>query len=275
MMDGLNRITGAFVDGVNGLLGAASPAVVLLFHALLLAVLVVAVYALVSNQRTIKVTRNRMIARLLEIRLFGDDPISVLASFGRVVVATGAYLVSSLKPLFFILPIAVLWIGQLAGWFEWRPIATGESAVVTMKLREEISPVAGPASLQVPAEFVVETPAFRSLDSNEIAWRVKAVRAGRGIMKCSAGNPMVEKEITAGDSLARVSPKRVGDGFWDRVLWPGEKALADQSGISEVRVDYPRRSLRFFGFEINWLIALTVASILFALVVKRPFGVEF
>ena len=275
MMDGLNRITGALVGGVNGLLGGASPAVVLLVHSLLLAVLVVIVYALVSNQRTIKTTRNRMIARLLEIRLFGDDPISVIGSFGRVLIATGAYLFASLKPLLVVLPIAVLWIGQLAGWFEWRPLSSGESVVVSLKLREEVSPVAGPASLQVPAEFVVETPAFRSLDSNEVAWRVKALRVGRGIMKCSAGNVMVEKEITASDLLANVSPKRVGEGFWDRVLWPAENALAKDSAISEVRVDYPRRSMRFFGFEINWLIALTVASILLALVVKKPFGVEF
>ncbi len=275
MMDGLNRITGAFVGGVNALFRGVSPAAVLLVHALLLAVLVVAVYALVSNQRTIKRTRNRMIARLLEIRLFGDDPISVLGSFGRVLVATGAYLVSSLKPLLFILPIAILWIGQLAGWFEWRPIATGESAVVTMKLREEISPVAGPVALEVPAEFLVETPAFRSLDSHEAAWRVQAVRAGTGMMKCRVGNFTVKKEITAGDALARVSPQRVGTAVWDRILWPAEHALAKDIPVSEVRVDYPRRSMRFFGFEINWLIALTVASILFALVVKKPFGVEF
>lgn len=275
MIDGLNRITGAFVGGVNGALRGASPAVVLLVHSLLIAVLAVAVYAWVSNQRTIKVTRNRMIARLLEIRLFGDDPISVLGSFGRVLVATGAYLTASLKPMLFILPIAVLWIGQLAGWFEWRPLSSGESVVVSMKLREEVSPIAQPVSLRVPAEFIVETPAFRSLDSNEVAWRVKAVRAARGMMKCSAGNVTVEKEITASDSFAGVSPKRVGDGFWDRVLWPAEKSLAKDSAISEVRVDYPRRSVRFFGFEINWLIALTVASILLALVVKKPFGVEF
>lgn len=275
MMDGLNRITGAFVGGVNGLLGWASPAAVLLVHSLLIAMLAVAAYALVSNPRTIKATRNRMVARLLEIRLFGDDPISVLGSFGRVVAATGSYLFASVKPLLLILPIAILWIGQLAGSFEWRPLSTGESVVVSMKLKAGMSPLAEPASLQVPAPFIVETPAFRSLDSNEIAWRVKAMRAGKGIMKCSSGSATVEKEITASDALENVSPKRVGEGFWDRVLWPAEKSLPKDGAISEVRVDYPRRSLRFFGFEINWLVALSIASILLALVVRKPFGVEF
>lgn len=275
MMDGLNRFTGALVGGVNGLLGGASPAVVLLVHSLLIAVLTVAVYALVSNQRTIRTTRNRMIARLLEIRLFGDDPISVLGSFRRVLTATGIYIVASLKPLLLLLPIVVLWIGQLSGWFEWRPLEKGESVVVSMKLREGISPVAQPATLQVPGEFVVETPAFRSVHRNEVAWRVKAVQAGGGIMRCSAGDAMVEKEITASASMKKVSPKRVENRFWDRVLFPGEESLAKDSPISEVRVDYPRRSVRFFGHEINWLVAIFLASLAFALVVKRPFGVEF
>ena len=274
-MNGLNRFIGALVGGVNALLGGASPAVVLLVHSLLIAVLAVAVYALVSNQRTIKATRNRMIARLLEIRLFGDDPISVLGSFRRVLTATALYIGASLKPLILLLPIVVLWIGQLSGWFEWRPLAKGESVVVSMKLKEGVSPVAQPASLQVPGEFVVETPAFRSVHSNEVAWRVKAVQSGSGMMQCSSGAATAEKEITASATMKRVSPKRVENRFWDRVLFPGEDALAKDSPVSEVRVDYPRRSMRFFDYEINWLVALFVASIAFALVVKRPFGVEF
>ena len=275
MMDGVNRFTGALVGGVNGLLGNASPAVVLLVHSLLIAVLAVAVYALVSNQRTIKTTRNRMIARLLEIRLFGDDPISVLGSFGRVLTATGLYIGASLKPLLLLLPIVVLWIGQLAGWFEWRPLAKGESVVVSMKLKAGTSPVAQPATLQVPGEFVVETPAFRSVHTGEVAWRVKAVQPGSGMMQCSSGAATVEKEITASASMKKVSPKRMENRFWDRVLFPAEESLSKDSPIAEVRVDYPRRSVRFFGYEINWLVAIFLASIAFALVVKRPFGVEF
>jgi hypothetical protein len=275
MMDSVNRFTSVLVGGVNGLLGGASPAVVLLIHSLLMALLVVAVYALVSNQQTIKTTRNRMVARLLEIRLFGDDPISVLGSFRRVLTATGFYIGASLKPLVVLLPIIVLWIGQLAGWFEWRPLTKGESVVVSMKLKEGVSPVAQPATLQVPGEFIVETPAFRSVHTNEVAWRVKAMQPGSGMIQCGTGAATVEKEITASSALKKVSPKRTADRFWDRVLFPGEDALAKDSPVAEVRVDYPRRSMRFFGYEINWLVAIFVASIVFALVVKRPFRVEF
>ena len=275
MINALNRFTGAIVGGVNGLLGGAAPSLVLLVHALIIAVLAVAVYALVSNQRSVKATRNRMVARLLEIRMFQSDPISVFRSFGRVLAAIGSYLGASLKPLLLILPIVVLWIGQLSGWFEWRPLAPGESAVVSMKLRKGVSPVAQPATLQVPDGFVVETPAFRSLNSNEVAWRVKAVQSARGVLRCSAGGATAEKDIVASSSLEKVSTRKVAEGFWDQVLWPGEDSLAKDTPISEVRLDYPRRSMKFFGHETNWLVALCVASIALALIVKKPFGVEF
>ena len=75
--------------------------------------------------------------------------------------------------------------------------------------------------------------------------------------------------------MKKVSPKRVENRFWDRVLFPAEESLPKDSAIAEVRVDYPRRSLKFFGHEINWLVAIFIASIVFALVVKRPFRVEF
>jgi hypothetical protein len=169
----------------------------------------------------------------------------------------------------------VLWIGQLAGWLEWRPIKKGESVVVSMKLRGDAGPVPQAATLQVPGEFVVETPAFRSTQSNEIAWRVKAVEQGSGVMQCNSGSDTVEKEITASASMKRVSPKRLENRFWDRVLYPAEQSLTGGGAVSEVRVDYPSRSMRFFGHEINWLVALFLASIGFALLVKRPFGVEF
>ena len=66
MMESVNRFANAVVGGLTGLVHGLPPSVVLMVHALAIAVLAVAVYALVSNQRVIKARKNRMIARLLE-----------------------------------------------------------------------------------------------------------------------------------------------------------------------------------------------------------------
>ena len=274
-MEPVNRLANAVVGGLTRLVQGLPPSLVLMVHALAIAVIAVGVYALVSNQRVIKQRKNRMIARLLEIRLFHEDPIAVLGSFGRVLAGIAAYMGASLKPLLFLVPVILVWIAHLAGWFEWRPLAPGEAAIVTLKLNPGVSPVAAPASLEAPFGFEVETPAFRSLATNEISWRIRAVRASHGSLRCNAAASTANKTIVADTALAEVSPQRVGDAFWSRVLWPWEPALEKGSAFSEIRIDYPRRSLKFFGWEINWLVALLIASIAFALVVKKPFRVEF
>jgi hypothetical protein len=182
---------------------------------------------------------------------------------------------ASLKPLLFLVPVVLVWIAHLAGWFEWRPLLPGEATLVTLKLKPGVSPVAQPASLEAPGGFAVETPAFRSLATNEISWRIRALQPARGDLHCDAADFHEHKEVVVDTALAPVSPKRVGDGFWSRVLYPWEPALAKDSPFSEIRIDYPRRSLKFFGFEINWLVALLIGSIALALVVKKPFRVEF
>jgi hypothetical protein len=275
MMEPVNRFANAVVGGLTGLVHWLPPSVVLMVHALAIAVLAVVVYALVSNQRVIKERKNRMIARLLEIRLFHEDPIAVLGSFRRVLSGIVAYMGASLKPLIFLLPVVLVWIAHLAGWFEWRPLVPGEATLVTLKLKPGVSPVAQPASLEAPAGFAVETPAFRSLATNEISWRIRALQTAGGDLHCDAADLHEHKEVVANTALAKVSPKRTSDGFWSQVLYPWEPPLAKDSPFSEIRIDYPRRSLKFFGFEINWLVALLIGSIALALVVKKPFRVEF
>ena len=275
MKNSVNRFANAVVGGLTALVQGLPPSVVLMVHALAIAVIAVTVYALVSNQRIIKQRKNRMIARLLEIRLFHEDPIAVLGSFRRVLGGILSYMGASLKPLLILVPVILVWVAHLAGWFEWRPLAPGEAAVVTLKLNPGVSPVAQPASLEAPAGFAVETPAFRSLAINEISWRIRAQQPGRGALHLTAAASTAEKEIVAGTTLAKVSPEKVRDGFWSRVLSPWEPSLGKDSPFSEIRIAYPRRTLKFFGWEINWLVALLIGSIVLALVVKKPFGVEF
>ena len=275
MIDFLHRIAGACVGGLTRIAGAMSPQLVLMLHALAIAGVVVAVYGLVSDQARIRRRKNRMIARLLEIRIFQSDPIAVFGSFRRVLAEIVAYVAASAKPLLILIPVMVLWIAQLAAWFEWRPLAPGEIAVVSVALKPGTSPVAQPASLEAPDGIAVETPAFRSLATNEVSWRIRALHAGHGALRCTAAAFTAQKDVVAGAALAKVSPKKTGGAFWSRVLWPAEEALGKDAPFSEIRIAYPERSLRFFGREVNWLVALLIASFALALVVRKPFRVEF
>lgn len=275
MIDLLNRTAALLVDSLTQSMQSLPPWAVLLAHALLIALAALAAYALIADRAALLRSRNRMIARVLEIRLLQDDPLGVLTSFGRVIGGTMVYLQASLKPLLLLLPVVLLWVAQLAGWFEWRPLAPGEAAVVTVVLKPGTNPRGRPAALTVPAGFAVETPAFRSPAGNELAWRIRALQPSRGVLRLGIGDLVEEKDLSAGRSFSRVSPARTGGGLWQRILRPGESPLRTEGVIAEIRIDYPRRPLRILGRDVNWIVVLVASSILFALALKKPFRVEF
>ena len=274
VLDSVNALAGAVVDGINTPLKDAPSSVVLLVHALLMALLALAAYAVLSNQPRIKRTKNRMLARLLEIRILGDDPLAVFGAFGRVLWTLTVYLSASLKPMLFLFPVVILWIAQLAGWFEWRPLAPGESALVSAKLKTGTSLTAAEPSIQVPAAFAVDTPPFRSLAFGEVAWRIRAVSPGGGAMVCNVAGEALEKQIASSAVLAKVSPTRTAN-VADSILAPWERILGKDSAVAEIRIDYPTRITTIFGLRINWLVLLCIAAIAFGFALKKPFGVDF
>jgi hypothetical protein len=289
----LNQITGAIFGGLTRMISGLPDWLVLTIHGTLLAILALFAYALFSNQAAIKRTKNRLMARLLEIRLFQDDPLLVLASFGRVLTGIVVYMKDSLKPLIVMLPIVVLWIAQLAGWFEWRPLNKGESVVVKATLKPDLPQVervvvssplktdtnlsTQPATLEVPAGFQVDTPAFHSTANHEILWRVSATGPGSGPLVVKAAGSSAEMPIVATGNLAEVAPRKLGASstFWDRVLYPMDKPLAADSAFNEISISYPERTLKIIGFEVNWMVWLLLVSIILGFALKKPFGVEF
>ncbi len=273
----INAIAGALVGGITKALAWMPDWLVLTIHAWIIALIALGAYALVSNQKAIKRIKNRLTARLLEIRLFQDSPLTVLSAFAKVLGSTVIYLKNSLMPMFVMLPIAVLWITHLAGWFEWRPLKPGESALVTVKVKEGTDIMTLPNSLQEIPGIQVTTPAFRSAATDEVQWRIQAKETGQGDMKVEAGGVSANKAIATGDFFTEVAPRKLSpiSGFWDRVMYPMEAPLASDSAIEEIRIDYPQRTLHIFGFQVHWMIWLLVASILLGFVCKKPFGVEF
>jgi hypothetical protein len=276
MVSFINGVAGGLVWGITRPLVGFSQWVPLLWHGFLLGLVALGIYAVASNQKALRRSKSRLLARVLEIRLFRDDPVSVLVAFGHVVGGTVRYLSHSMKPLAFLLPLVVLWIIQLAGWFEWRPLLPGETSLVTVRLKSGVAPQAAPAALHVPDGFVAETPAFRSRNENELVWRVRALRAGSGVLRFDVAGVTVEKGIVAGTALEPLSPARVAGGVWPSLTWPVEAPLGKEGApVEEIRVEYPRRSWDVWGYSGNWLVVLLVASIGFGLVLKRPLGVEF
>jgi hypothetical protein len=119
-------------------------------------------------------TINRILAHLLEFRLFLDDPRIVLRA-QRELIGENIRLLRqiALPSLILAIPFALIY-APMDRHFGHRPLRAGESAVVTAPL------ASGLTELKAPRGVVVETPGVRVLRTGEIAWRVRTVSTAFG-----------------------------------------------------------------------------------------------
>ncbi|MBL8848184.1 MAG: hypothetical protein JNG89_00790, partial [Planctomycetaceae bacterium] len=87
-----------------------------------------------SNQAAILRTRNQIKANLLALSLFKDSMAVSLRAQGRILLNAGRLLALSLVPMLIMFVPMCLLLGQLAVWYQARPLPVGSEAVVTAQL---------------------------------------------------------------------------------------------------------------------------------------------
>ncbi|RLE30581.1 MAG: hypothetical protein DRJ61_12555, partial [Acidobacteria bacterium] len=79
-------------------------------------------------------------------------------------------------------------------------------------------------------------------------------------------------------STVRLSPERPSRSFFSQLEWPSERPLPDDSTISIITLGYPEAELTFLGLEMEsqwaWMILFFVLTMVIALALKKPMGVE-
>jgi hypothetical protein len=245
-----------------------------------------------SNQAALKRVADQVRASLLGMRLFKDDLRSVFAAQGSLFKASGLRLWHSLPPLVVLIVPFVFLLAQLAMWYEFRPLAPGERAIVEVQIAPEawdeysqlqLSPpdgieLAGPV-LGAPAGEA-DNPAVHS-----ITWDLRPLKAPPDDEPLTLrfqlnGSEVAEKQLVVSDNpdasrLSFVSPLRPGTSFWDRLLYPGEPAFNAGSPIRRIEIAYDSRTNTLFGYSLHWIITFFVVSVLAALALKPVIKVQF
>ena len=118
------------------------------------------------------------------------------------------------------------------------------------------------ASLQLPPELSSSAPAVHIPKDKEVVWRVVAEREGQYDIQIAAAGQTVSKQVVVSPGLARVSPVRLKDNFWERMFASGEPALADNSPVQSIAINYPPRDdqLRLDGVELDCPVLCGVAD---------------
>jgi uncharacterized membrane protein (DUF106 family) len=270
----INAIMTAIFDVVLRPFAALSPWYGIAVISLLTGVVMLVIYRYTSNQRAIRRAKDRIRAHLLEVRLYRDDVGVLLRAQKDILLTNLVYLGHSLRPLVVMIIPVVLILIQLNVNYGYRPLRPGDSAIITAKFSPAVDVGAAMPRLIGPAGLKVETPPLRIPSLREVDWRIKAKQAGRYAVRVAVGDREIAKQVIVATGHARVSPQRVGSGWWTVLMNPGEKPLPAGSGIQWIAVQYQAASLPFFGWNLHWLVAFFILSIAFGFALKGPLRIE-
>jgi hypothetical protein len=208
-------------------------------------------------------------ANLLAVKLFTDSVSVTFQAQGRILVGAFRLMVLAFVPmLVMIVPVCLL-LGQLALWYQSRPLRVGEDAVVTVNLGGSAASASPDVRLQPTSAAAVTVGPVRVLSQRAICWNIKAREKGDHLLRFQAGQQTFDKELAIGDGYMRLSARRPGWSWSDVLLHPWERPFLDDSPIKSIEIGYPDRQSWTSGTDwwlVYWFVTSMVAALCF-----RPF----
>jgi hypothetical protein len=237
-------------------------------------VLMLLVYKYTSNQRAIQQVKDDIKANLLALKLFPDSASTVLRSQGRILLGALRLLSCAIVPLLVMLVPFCLILGQLALWFEFRPLHVGENAVATLKLKEKLESYWPDVNLGSSDAVKTKAGPVRVSSQREVCWDIEARQKGYHRLVFRVGEHTTQKELAIGEGFMRVSSQRPA-WLWSDALWhPCETPFGPDSPIHSITIDYPERSW-WLGGNKAWVGYWFAGSMIAALCFRRIMGVNF
>jgi hypothetical protein len=229
-------------------------------------VLLLAVFKYTSNQNAIKRARNDINANLLALKLFKDSARVALSAQRRILAAAGRLFVLAIVPMLVMaLPVTLL-LGQLALWYEARPLRPGEPTVVTLKLGGKPDAPLPPVNLKPTDAVDVAVGPVRVRSQREVCWNLTARKPGLHQLMFQVGDREVAKELAVGDGFMRVSTERPGWDWQSILLNPWEKPFRADEPVRSIAMTYPERPSKISGtfwWMIYWFVVSMVAAVCF------------
>ena len=276
----LNDLLRPIFDWLQYPLRGLSPFVGILIWSIPVGVFALWVFGKTSNQDRIAEVKRRIYGGLFEIRLFNDDLRAIMRAqweiFGHVL----HYQALALKPMIFILPPLVLVMVQLHQFYGFRGLHPGDSVLLTVQLDSEAAaPARRPAiSLETPAGLRAETAAVWVPSLAQISWQIGVDEPGDYELLIGIDSAEVTKRVRATDRIERLSPERPPRTFIDQLEWPSEQPLDRDGPVRSITIAYPDATVGFLGWDFEWrwawMIIFFVLTMVVALVLRKPMGVE-
>lgn len=226
-----------------------------------------------SNQQAIKRVKDDIKANLLTLKLYKDSARLAVRAQGNIVWGGVRLLFLSLSPMVVMIVPVLLILGQLALWYQARPLRENEEAVITLKLRPDDPELVQSVHLEPTSALKTTVGPVHVGSKREICWKVQAIQSGYHHLRFQAGDHLGQKELAVGDGFMRVSPLRPGWQWSDVLLNPWEKPFPAESPIESIAIQYPTRDSKISGTDY-WVFYWFIVSLVAGFCLRRPLHVN-
>jgi len=262
----LRGITGA-VSWVFDLLMApfvSMPAIGMIVVSALTAVWALLLFKAVTPQGRLTATRDKLFGHIYEMGLY-QDHLSVLARIqGDLARTNFRYLGFTLPALVALTIPMILTLGQLEGRYTQRPFQVGETTVLTITVKDDVSAI----SLEAPAGVKIAAGPVRNNRTGTLAWRLEAMQNGSHELRFLSGDQLIgTQNFLVGKGLPRLHDQSE-NSVMGVLLFPGAPDLSGSEILKGLSIQWPERDTSYFGFEMNWLVAFMVFSMIAGLLLK-------
>jgi hypothetical protein len=230
-------------------------------------VLMLLAFKYTSNQAAIKRTRNGIKSNLLALSLFKDSVAVSLRAQGGILAGALRLMVLAIVPILVMLVPMSLLLGQMALWYQARPLHVGEEAVVTVHLKEGTSAVSDVALESSSAITNVVGP-VRVPSKDMVCFSVLASEAGCHRLSFVVSGESFTKELAVGDGYMPTSLMRPNWNWSEALLHPREAPFASNSAVQSIEVAFPERASWTSGTD--WWLVYWFAVSMVAAFMARP-----
>ena len=220
--------------------------------AVITGVMLLLIWKRFSNQERIVRAKRRMRAQLYAMRLYADEPAIVFRAQGQLLIWIARYLAGTLRPMAVAIVPLLLLFPPLENAYGHRPLAPGESAIVTARFPAAAAAHMAAATLEGRG-VSVETPGVHLPDAREVCWRVRTMAEVPGSVVLDAGGVAIAECIPCGRALDMPA------GHWDK--------------LPSIDVSCPAANLNVFGFAVIWPAWFLVVALLTMLALRKRLGV--
>ena len=240
------------------------------------ALLFLIIFKKTSNQDMIRHYKNKIIAYILEIRLYKDRPVLTLTNVGKILGYNMVYLRYTLVPLVVIIvPVLIISI-QLFNRFGYMPIQKDKSFIVCAELDKNVVPDISKTIEKVQCDtsdgILVETPPMRIISDGSIYWRARVIRSegnDQFVRVSIEGEPQgVDKEVLTSSTKQGFSPEKRKYNLDGLFVDNAEGFISETSPFKAVTVSYRPATYPFLAWRVDPVVLYFILTLILGFLFK-------